>query len=78
VKHIIFGFIAFIHHNKYVQITQIGTHQYSMYHNIQALLNMSQRSKTSHILNLHLSTVICDKEINNLFRSVPLFKQFAM
>jgi len=44
VKHIIFGFIAFIHHNKYVQITQTGTHQYTMYHNIQTLLDMSQRS----------------------------------
>ena len=44
MKHIIFGFIAFIHHNKYVQITQTGTHQYTMYHNIQTLLDMSQRS----------------------------------
>jgi len=55
VKHIIFGFIAFIHHNKYVQITQTGTHQYTMYNNIQTLLDMSQRSYNSHILILHLS-----------------------
>jgi len=57
VKHIIFGFIAFIHHNKYVQITQTGTHQYTMYHNIQALLDMSQRSHNFHILILHLSNL---------------------
>jgi len=36
--------MAFIHHNKYVQITQTGTHQYMMFRNIQALLDMSQRS----------------------------------
>jgi len=57
VKHIIFGFIDFIHHNKYVQTTQTGTHQYTMYHNIQALLDMSQRSHNSHILILHLSNL---------------------
>jgi len=44
VKHIIFGFIAFIYHNKYIQIKQTGTHQNTMFRNIQALLDMSQRS----------------------------------
>ena len=57
VKHIIFGFIVFIHHNKYVQITQTGTYQYMMYHNIQTLLDMSQRSSNPHILILHLSNL---------------------
>ena len=57
MKHIIFGFVVFIPHNKYVQITQTGTHQYSMYHNIQALLDMSQRSHNSLILILHLSNL---------------------
>ena len=54
MKHTIFGFITFIHHNKYVQITQTGTHQYTIYHTIQTLLDMSQRSYDSHILFLHL------------------------
>ena len=57
MKHVIFGFIVFIHHNTYVQITQTGTHQYTMYHNIQVLLDMSQRSYNSHILILHLSNL---------------------
>jgi len=39
----------------YVQIKQIGTHQYTMFRNIQALLDMSQRSTSCQILNLHLS-----------------------
>jgi len=53
----IFGFIVFIHHNKYVQMTQTGTHQCTVYHNIQELLVMSQRSYNSHILILHLSNL---------------------
>jgi len=57
VKHIIFGFTVFIHRNKYVQITQTGTHQYTMYHNIQALLDMSQCTYNFHILILHLSNL---------------------
>jgi len=57
VKHIIFSFIDFIHRNKYVQIAQTGTHQYTMYHNTQALLDISQRSYNSHILILHLSNL---------------------
>jgi len=43
--------------------------------NIQALLDMSQRSHNSRILILFFK--ICDKEINNHFRSLPLFKQFT-
>jgi len=54
VKHIIFGFIVFIHRNKYVQIAQTGTHQYTTYHNIHALLDMSQCLHYTHILILHL------------------------
>ena len=57
MKHIIFGFMAFIHHNKYVQIPQTGSQQYTMYHNIQTLLDMSQRSYNSHILILQLSNL---------------------
>ena len=57
MKNIIFGLIVFIHHNKYVQITQTGIHQYTMYHNIQALLDMSPHSHNSHMLILHLSNL---------------------
>jgi len=39
------------------KITQIGTHLYMMYHNIQALFDMSQRSYNSHILILYLSNL---------------------
>jgi len=39
------------------KITQTGTHQYSMHHNIQALFDMSQRSYNSHILILNLSNL---------------------
>jgi len=39
------------------KITQTGTHQYAMYHNIQALLDMLQRSYNSRILILHLSNL---------------------
>jgi len=52
-----------------------GTHQSMVLCNIQALLDMLQRSHNSHILILFFK--ICDKEINNLFGSVLLFKQFA-
>jgi len=44
-----------------------------MFHNIQALLEMSQRSHTFFIL----FSKFCDKEIYNLFGLV-LFKQFAI
>jgi len=54
---------------------QHGTHQSMMFHNIQALLDMSQRSHNSRILIMFFK--ICDKEINNRFGSVPLFKQFT-
>jgi len=46
VKYMILSFIAFIRHNLYVQIKQIGTHQNTMFRNIQALFDMSQRSHT--------------------------------
>jgi len=46
-----------------------------MFCNIQALLDMFQRSHNFHILILFFE--ICDKEINHLFGSVLLFKQFA-
>jgi len=46
-----------------------------MFNNIQALRNISQRSHNSRILILFFE--ICDKEINNHFGSVPLFKQFT-
>jgi len=55
MKHIILGFIAFIHHNKYVQMTITGTHQYTMYHGMQVLLDVSQCSYNSYLLILHLS-----------------------
>ena len=57
----------------YVQIKQTGTHQNTTFRNIQALLDMSQRSHTFIAYYYTLS-----KEINNLFRSVPLFKQLVM
>jgi len=44
-----------------------------MFHNIQALLDMSQRSYTFFILLFKF----CD-EIYNLFGSVLLFKQLAI
>jgi len=39
------------------KITQIGTHQYMMYHNVQALFDMSQRSYNSHIFILYISNL---------------------
>jgi len=71
----ILNLIAFIRHDVCVQIKQNGTHQSIMLCNIQALLDMLQRSHNFRILILFFK--ICDKEINNLFRSVPLFKRFA-
>ena len=38
-------------------MTQTSTHQYTMYHNIQTLLDMSQRWSNRHILILHLSNL---------------------
>jgi len=38
-------------------MTQTGTHQYAMYHNIQTLLDMPQRSSNPHILILHLNNL---------------------
>ena len=55
MKHTILGFIALIYHNKYVQITLTGTHQYTMYHSMQVFLDVSQRSYNSHLFILHLS-----------------------
>jgi len=75
VKHIILSFRVFIRHDIYVQIKQNGTHQSTMFHNIQVFLDMLQRSHNFHILTLFVMS--CYKEINNLFGSVPLFKQFA-
>jgi len=75
VKHIILSFIAFIRHDIYVQIKQNGTQQSMMFNNIQALRDISQRSHNSRLLILLFK--ICDNEINNHFRSVPLFKQFT-
>jgi len=46
VKHIILSFIAFVRHDIYVQIKQNVTHQSTMFCNIQALLDMLQRSHT--------------------------------
>jgi len=48
----------FICHELQFQMTQKGTHQSTIFHDVQALLDMSQRSYNSHILMLHLS--ICD------------------
>ena len=75
VKHIILSFIAFIRHDIYVQIKQNGTHQSTMFRNIQALLDMLQRSHNSH--TGHSIFIVCDKEVNNLFKLVLLFKQFT-
>jgi len=58
VKHIIFGFIAFIRHNIYFQIKQLGTHQNTTFRNIQALLDMSQRSHTFIAYHYSLSNAI--------------------
>jgi len=43
-----------------------------MFHNIQALLDMLQRSHNFHILILFVK--VRDEEVNNLFGSVLLFK----
>jgi len=51
VKHIILSFIAFIRHDIYVQIKQNGTHQRTMFRNIQVFLDMLQRSHGSHSIN---------------------------
>ena len=51
VKHVILSFIAFIRHDIYVQIKKNGTHRSTMFHNIQALLDMLQRSHGSHSIN---------------------------
>jgi len=51
VKHKILSFIAFIRHDIYVEIKQNGTHQSTMFHNIQELLDMLQRSHGSHSVN---------------------------
>ena len=57
VKHEILSFIGFIRHDIYVQIKQNGTHQCMMFHNIQAFLDMSQRSYNSHNTNSVLNVV---------------------
>ena len=75
MKHVILSFIVFICHSIYIQIKQNGTHQRTIFHNIQALLDMLQRSHNFNILILFV--MIRDKEINNLFGSVPPFKQFV-
>ena len=55
-----------------MQMKQNGTHQVSMFYNIQALLIILQHSHNSHIIDSGL--MLCDKEINNLLGLVPLFK----
>jgi len=55
----------------YVQIKQTRTHQNTTFRNIQALLDMSQRSHNFIAYHYSLSN-------DNLFRSVPLFKQLLM
>ena len=75
MKHVILSFIAFIRHGLYVQIKQNGTHQSMIFNNIQARHDISQCSHNSRISILFFK--ICDKEINNHFGSVPLFKQFT-
>jgi len=42
----------------YVQIKQTGTHQNTMFRNIQALLDMSQRSHTFIVYYYSLSNTI--------------------
>jgi len=69
------SFTVFICHDIEVQIEQNGTHQSTMFHYIQALLDMLQRSHTFHMLILFFN--IRDKEIYNPFELVPLFKRFA-
>jgi len=54
-------------------MTQTGTHQYTMYHNIQRLLEMSQCSYNLHLLIMSFN--IRDKGIYNSFEVVPLFKR---
>ena len=49
------------------------THQSTMFHDVQALLDMLQRSHKSHILILLLNTR--SEEIYNSFELVPLFKR---
>jgi len=44
-----------------------------MFHDVQALLDMLQRSRNSHILILLLTTH--SKGIHNSFELVPLFKR---
>jgi len=57
-----------------MKIKHDSTHQITMYHNIQALHCMLQCSHKSHTINSFLS--VCDKEINNLWGLVHLFKPF--
>jgi len=75
VKYKILSFIAFLRHNIHVQLKQNGIQQSMVFCNIQALFDMPQRSHNPRILILFFK--ICDKEINNRFRSVPLFKRFT-
>ena len=44
-------------HGKQKRKNKSGTHQVTMFHNIQALLDMLQRSHNSPILILHLSNL---------------------
>ena len=75
MKYTILSFVAFICRDIQVQIEQNGTHQSTMFHDMQALLDMLQRSHTFHILILFFN--IRDKEIYNPFDLVPLFKRFT-
>jgi len=50
-----------------------STHQSTKFHDVQALLDMLQRSHNSHILILPLNTR--RKGIYNSFELVPLFKR---
>jgi len=44
--------MAFIRHNIYIQVKRNGTHQSTNFRNIQALLDMLQRSHNFRILIL--------------------------
>jgi len=48
----------FISHDNNIQVKHDSTHQISVFRNIQALLNMLQRSHNSHIINSIL--MVCD------------------
>jgi len=56
-KHIILNLTALIRHDICIQIKQNSAHQIRKFRNIQALLDMSQRSHKSHTINSVLNVV---------------------